>query len=164
LRPALWLACVLAMAAPVQGAQAADCRQVRELARKAPNFAHPVEGPIVSQFGSRLHPLLGVPRQHNGIDYGAPLGAPVHAAEAGIVESAGPGGYLGNVVILRHGDEEYETVYGRLKDVTVKPHDCVIKGELIGHVGRSGLTDSTHLHFEIRRALDPSPLLQSPGQ
>ncbi len=164
MKPALWMVCVLAMAPLVQGAQAADCRQVRELARKAPNFSHPTDGPIISQFGSRLHPLLGVPRQHNGLDYGAALGAPVRAAEAGIVEFAGPGGYLGNVVIIRHGDEEYETVYGRLGEITVKPHDCVLKGELIGRVGRTGLSDGTHLHFEIRRALDPSLLLQSPGR
>jgi murein DD-endopeptidase MepM/ murein hydrolase activator NlpD len=164
LKPARWIACIVAMAAICHSAQAADCRQVRELARKAPNFSHPADGPIISQFGSRLHPLLGVPRQHNGIDYGASVGTPVRAAEAGIVEFAGPGGYLGNVVVIRHGDEEYETVYGRLGDILVKPHDCVLKGELVGRVGRTGLSDTTHLHFEIRRALDPSLLLQAPGR
>jgi murein DD-endopeptidase MepM/ murein hydrolase activator NlpD len=164
LRPAFWIACILALAAISHGAQASDCRQVRELTRKAPAFAHPTDSPIVSQFGIRLHPLLGVPRQHNGIDYSAPVGSPVRAAEAGIVEFAGQGGYLGNVVIIRHGDDEYETVYGHLSGIAVKPHDCVIKGELIGQAGSSGVTDSAHLHFEIRRALDPSLLLQLPGR
>jgi murein DD-endopeptidase MepM/ murein hydrolase activator NlpD len=65
---------------------------------------------ITSGFSrSRLHPVYRTYRAHLGVDYGAPLGAPVVAVASGTVVSAGWSGGGGNMVRIRHasGFESY---------------------------------------------------------
>lgn len=66
---------------------------------------------------------------------------------------------LGNVVILNHG-KGWSTFYAHLKDgtITVSKGQNVKKGDILGYVGMSGLTDFPHLHFELRhnkKRIDP---------
>lgn len=66
---------------------------------------------------------------------------------------------LGNVVVLGHGNK-WDTFYAHLKkgSLTVKKGQMVKKGDLLGYVGMSGLTDFPHLHFELRhknKRIDP---------
>ena len=65
---------------------------------------------ITSGFSqNRLHPVFRTYRAHLGIDYAAPVGAPVVAVASGTVISAGWSGGGGNMVHLRHasGFESY---------------------------------------------------------
>ncbi len=65
---------------------------------------------ITSGFSrSRLHPVYRTYRAHLGIDYGAPVGAPVVAVASGSIVSAGWSGGGGNMVRIRHasGFESY---------------------------------------------------------
>lgn len=57
---------------------------------------------------------------------------------------------LGNKVVIDHGNG-LKTIYGHLKrgSVAVGPGDVVARGQMIGHVGMSGLTDFPHVHFEV---------------
>ena len=40
---------------------------------------------ITSPFGSRLHPIQGVTKNHDGIDIGGQMGDPIYAAADGVV-------------------------------------------------------------------------------
>jgi murein DD-endopeptidase MepM/ murein hydrolase activator NlpD len=88
---------------------------------------------------------------HLGIDIAAGLGAPVWAADAGVVTIAQGGwnGGYGNVVMIDHGNG-YLTVYGHLSQYNVVPCQGVASGQLIGLAGSTGNSTGAHLHFEVR--------------
>jgi murein DD-endopeptidase MepM/ murein hydrolase activator NlpD len=100
---------------------------------------------------SRFHPLLGKSRAHKGVDYGAPIGTKVRATASGQVVFAGQQGGYGNVIVLRHG-AGYSTLYGHLSGFAKQIHNGarIDQGDIIGFVGRSGLTTGPHLHYEFR--------------
>lgn len=107
---------------------------------------------VTSRFNpNRRHPILKRYRPHNGVDYAAPEGTPVKAAGRGRVRFAGHSedGY-GNLVVLSHPDG-LKTKYAHLSRFAkdLKSGDFVEQGEVIGHVGQSGLATGPHLHFEI---------------
>jgi LysM repeat protein len=89
---------------------------------------------------------------HLGIDIAAGLGAPVWAADAGVVTIAQGGwnGGYGNVVMIDHGNG-YMTVYGHLSQINVVPCQGVSAGRAIGLAGSTGNSTGAHLHFEIRQ-------------
>lgn len=107
---------------------------------------------LLSGFGSRYHPILHYRRMHTGVDLSAKKGTPVYATGDGTVEVAGRGdpnlsGY-GISVLINHG-YGYKTLYAHLNDVKVRPGQKVKRGELIGHVGSSGLSSGPHCHYEV---------------
>ena len=106
---------------------------------------------IVSGFGMRYHPILHHRRMHTGIDLTAQHGTPVYATADGRVTTAGRGegtsGY-GICVIVDHG-YGYQTLYGHLSRVAVRPGQRVKRGEMIGYVGNTGLAQGNHLHYEV---------------
>lgn len=141
----------------------------------------PVAEPLV------LEPALlpGAPREyragiHEGIDFRAPYGMPVHAARDGVIVRMDsvyvewsaqdraaalanalrightPADILdrirGRQVWIDHGDGVV-TRYAHLSKVAAElaVGDRVVAGEIIGAVGASGLPEGgPHLHFEIR--------------
>lgn len=127
-------------------------------------FIWPADGPLTSYFGPRRHPVAGVVRQHNGVDIGAPYGAPVWAAAGGRVLKAGSMGGYGLVVIIDHGDG-LSTLYAHLSRPLVSAGDSVQQGAVIGEVGSTGYSTGPHLHFEIRINGEPvDPLQWFPGR
>jgi murein DD-endopeptidase MepM/ murein hydrolase activator NlpD len=120
---------------------------------------------ISSLFGSRVHPVTGQIRFHQGTDLAAAEGTPVVAAFSGRVEIAGQLGGYGLIVVLSHGDT-HETRYAHLSEILVKAGQEVKQGTVIGLVGSTGLATGPHLHFELWRkmqeglvAIDPTPQL-----
>jgi murein DD-endopeptidase MepM/ murein hydrolase activator NlpD len=87
---------------------------------------------------------------HLGIDIAAGLGAPVWAADNGVVTIAGwsNSGY-GNVVMIDHGNG-WLTVYGHLSQINVSVCQGVMAGQGIGLAGSTGNSTGSHLHFETR--------------
>ncbi|SMO72925.1 Murein DD-endopeptidase MepM and murein hydrolase activator NlpD, contain LysM domain [Balnearium lithotrophicum] len=81
-------------------------------------------------------------------------GAPVKAAETGIVKFAGKDSKLlkayGNLVIIQHPDN-YQSIYANLDKVFVKPNQIVKRGEIIGTAGTSGVWHRSGLYFDINR-------------
>lgn len=110
----------------------------------------PVAGSqISSNFGMRLHPLLGVVRMHSGVDLAVASGSPVRATSAGVVGEAGPrGGYGLTVDIL--GQPGLVTRYAHLSRLNVTTGERVSKGHLLGWSGSTGLSTGPHLHYEVR--------------
>ena len=127
----------------------------------------PVIGSAInsSNFGFRLHPVLGIWRLHAGQDLAAPEGTPVVAALSGQVVSSGLAGGYGLAIEIEHDNPRRRTLYGHLSELFVKAGDRVRQGEVIGRVGSTGLSTGPHLHFELRLpqaggwvAVDPGDL------
>jgi murein DD-endopeptidase MepM/ murein hydrolase activator NlpD len=111
----------------------------------------PVEGArLTSSFGMRLHPLLGFSRMHKGVDFGAPAGAPIYAAGAGIIEEAGYRSGYGRYVRIRHNGS-LSTAYAHLSKFgrAITRGTRVGQGDVIGYVGSSGIATGPHLHYEV---------------
>jgi len=116
-----------------------------------------------SNFGWRLHPLLGSWIMHSGRDLAAPEGTPVVAALAGTVVSSGPAGGYGLAIEIEHGGVQRRTLYGHLSELYVKEGTRVGQGEVIGRVGSTGLSTGPHLHFEMRIPQDGGWVAIDPG-
>ena len=109
-------------------------------------FVWPVEGRLISRFG-----VKGKGLHNDGINLAAPRGAPVQAAQAGVVAYAGNElrGF-GNLVLIRH-DRGLMSAYAHNEALLVKSGETVRRGQTIARVGSSGSVDRPQLHFEIRR-------------
>lgn len=102
---------------------------------------------------SRMHPILGYKRAHNGVDYAAPTGTAVWSTAEGVVEFVGNRGGYGKAIIVKHG-ENYKTLYAHLSGYSkgLKKGDRVKQKQVIGYVGKTGHATGPHLHYELRRA------------
>ncbi len=90
---------------------------------------------------------------HLGIDIAAGEGAPVYAADSGVVTMASTGGYnygYGNVIQIDHGNG-YSTLYAHLSAIFVSTCQSVSAGQQIGNAGNTGNSEGAHLHFEVRQ-------------
>ena len=115
----------------------------------APSFLWPVEGPVLARFG----PREGVGR-NDGINIGAAAGAPVRAAETGVVVYAGNElrGY-GNLLLVRHGGG-WTSAYAHNGELLVDRGAKVERGQVIAKVGRTGGVAEPQSHFELRKGTD----------
>ncbi len=106
---------------------------------------------ISSYFGYRIDPVYKVRKHHDGIDFTAPIGTPVHATGDGIVTLVKHGnrGY-GNQIEISHG-YSYKTKYAHLSKILVKEGEHVKRGQVIGLVGNTGKSVGPHLHYEVRK-------------
>lgn len=86
---------------------------------------------------------------HIGLDYGCWEGAPIYAADNGVVVWAGWGGGYGNLVQISHGNG-YVTYYAHLSEIWVGCGTPVYQGQIIGLCGNTGYSFGSHLHYEIR--------------
>lgn len=87
---------------------------------------------------------------HLGIDIAAATGAPVVAADSGLVVYAGSiGGGYGLMVMMDHGNG-YHTLYAHLSQINTNCGANVYQGSLIGLAGSTGNSTGPHLHFETR--------------
>jgi murein DD-endopeptidase MepM/ murein hydrolase activator NlpD len=107
-------------------------------------------GYISSGFGERVDPFTGGEEFHEGIDFAAPMGTPIHAVAAGIVTWAGPRGGYGDMVQIDHGNG-YSTRYGHSSKILVHVGETVQRGDVIALVGDTGRSTGPHVHFEVLR-------------
>lgn len=123
------------------------------------------QAPVTSDFGARTDPINGkAGAMHTGIDFGAPEGTDILAAENGVVIVASWWSGYGNCVIIDHGGGVW-TLYGHIRDggFAVEKGDKVKRGQKIAEVGKTGRATGYHLHFEVRvgeKAVDPKPYLR----
>jgi murein DD-endopeptidase MepM/ murein hydrolase activator NlpD len=110
----------------------------------------PVDGPVVSGFGSRT--INGSYEYHPGIDIAVPEGTPIRAALDGTVSlqqsEAESGGY-GNYTCLDHGGG-LSTCYAHQSSFVATLGQSVSQGDIIGYTGCTGYCLGPHLHFEVR--------------
>jgi murein DD-endopeptidase MepM/ murein hydrolase activator NlpD len=110
----------------------------------------PVDGPVVSGFGSRT--INGSYEYHPGIDIAVPEGTPIRAAATGTVNlqqsEAESGGY-GNYTCIDHGGG-LSTCYAHQSSFAASLGQSVSQGDIIGYTGCTGYCLGPHLHFEVR--------------
>jgi hypothetical protein len=151
-----------------------EIEQARGIAREAhatPRkwsrpFVAPRPGRITSRFGTARVLNGQVQSRHLGTDFAGKVGAPVRAANAGIVALVADFYLAGTVVYLDHG-EGIVTGYFHLSKALVATGDTVRRGQLIGRVGQSGRVTGPHLHWIARYGritVDPVSLLKLPGR
>ena len=102
-----------------------------------------------SSYGWRTHPIFGNRRFHSGIDFGGGYGAPIYAAEAGVVVSASSRGGYGMTIVIDHGGG-LTTLYAHQSRFAVGAGQQVTRGQVIGYIGSTGFSTGPHLHFEVR--------------
>ncbi len=106
---------------------------------------------VSSGFAMRFHPVLQQWRAHKGVDYAAAIGTNVKATADGVVEFIGWQGGYGNLVTIKH-QGGFSTSYGHLNSFSrgLRKGARVQQGDVIGHVGKTGLATGPHLHYEFR--------------
>ncbi len=104
---------------------------------------------VTSGFGWRTHPIYKTQEFHPGMDFASEQGTPIYSTGDGMIIRADnlAQGY-GNHVVIDHGFG-YQTLYGHMSKIAVKINQKVIRGQLIGYVGSTGLSTAPHLHYEV---------------
>lgn len=105
-------------------------------------------GYLSSPFGVRLDPFTGRRARHHGIDFADAAGAPVLAAESGVVVRVESHPQFGHMLDIDHGNG-LVTRYGHTQRVFAKPGDLVKRGQAVAEVGSTGRSTGPHLHFEV---------------
>lgn len=125
---------------------------------------------ISSKFSkSRVHPVYKTVRPHNGVDYAAPAGTPVHAVADGTVTFRGwDKGGGGNTIKIKHSGN-METGYLHLQSFAkgISVGTRVSQGQLIGYVGSTGASTGPHLDFRIKKDgtyINPLSMVQEPAE
>jgi len=113
---------------------------------------------IIAKSKKLMRPTIGrvtqgYRRGHLAIDIAHSGGAPIKAAQSGVIESVSVGwsGGYGNNVVINHGNG-MKTRYAHLKNIYVKKGTSVNIGESIGYMGNTGRVygrTGIHLHFEV---------------
>lgn len=149
-------------------------RKTSQGVSKINGFISPVKKPVQSSgFGSRVHPITGNVKNHNGVDYAAACGTKVYApADGTVIWADWKNGSAGNVVTIQHdgfvdkNGNPLETVistnYYHLLKFLVNDGDYVEQGEVIAEVGSTGGSTGCHLHWELMVdgvKVDPTPYL-----
>ncbi len=119
-------------------------------------LTYPIQGAIITQgYGATTFAKYGYKGQwHNGLDFGAPIGTPIYAAEKGKVLEVWDQdkycyrGAYGKFIVIEH-ENNLTTLYAHLSLATVKKGDYVSRGDNIGYVGKTGYSTGPHLHFTI---------------
>jgi murein DD-endopeptidase MepM/ murein hydrolase activator NlpD len=125
------------------------------------HFDTPVPGSPTSSFG-RLSVLNGEPRsRHQGADFRAATGTPVHAPNGGRVVLASDLYFSGNTIIIDHGLGMF-SLLAHLSRITVAQGAFVSRGERLGESGATGRVTGPHLHWALRlgdASVDPLALM-----
>ena len=106
---------------------------------------------ISSSFNmNRLHTILKRRKHHLGTDYAAPYGTPILAVGNGVVTKASYTKGNGRYVKIKH-DKKYSTQYLHMQRFAagIKPGVHVKQGQVIGHVGSTGLATGPHVCFRF---------------
>ncbi len=128
---------------------------VAEAGERHEGLLWPVAAGLFSRgFGAaRVHDH--VEGSHRGLDVVAAEGAHLRAVDDALVAYADNGVRgLGNVLFLVLGDGT-TVIYAHCRSILVAAGERVRRGELVGTLGRTGLTVRAHLHLEWRREGEP---------
>lgn len=125
-------------------------------------FRAPVVAPPTDSFGTRRTFNGKLASIHKGMDFRAPLGTIVRAANSGTVVLARPLYYEGNCVVIDHGLGLY-TISMHFSRIDVHEGQRVAAGDPLGLSGATGRVTGPHLHWAVRwqgAYLDPAKLLR----
>ena len=116
---------------------------------------------VTSPYGTRIHPIFGTSKFHNGVDLAAHY-ENVYSVLDGIVTETGwdnKGG--GNYIKIRHFNR-FETAYLHLSEIYYRAGEQVNAGFIIAKSGNSGNSTGPHLHFSVKefgQSINPAHFL-----
>jgi murein DD-endopeptidase MepM/ murein hydrolase activator NlpD len=113
-------------------------------------------GHVSMYFGQNPNPFSGLSYIHKGIDLSTyRSGDPIVATADGQVVQVDydVAGGFGNYIIIKHKHGFY-TRYGHLQSFRVTKGQRVQQGDIIGHIGNTGLSTGPHLHYEVHIGSD----------
>jgi murein DD-endopeptidase MepM/ murein hydrolase activator NlpD len=141
-----------AESAAVQKLILAEMDPNRDFQNKKGYYLWPTPGykHLTSPFGYRIHPIYGYKIFHAGVDIGAANKSKIISPGNGIVILARYYGGYGNAVIIDMGGG-VTMLFGHCSSLNVKKGDYVVAGQIIAHVGSTGVSTGPHLHFEVRK-------------
>lgn len=138
--------------------------KVPAMPRWSESFLLPLEGRDTSGFGApRRYGVGGNVSYHQGADLAAPTGTPILATNHGVVRVAGFYPIKGGLVVLDHG-QGVTSLYFHQSAIDVAVGDVVVRGDVIGRVGSTGLSTGPHLHWEMRVDGVPSDPMRWVGE
>jgi len=121
----------------------------REMSQKMKGkFFWPVNGNVLTTFGTKKVKRTGLSSKSNGISIATRRGQKVVAALTGQVIYIGWARGLERFVVVDHGGSIY-SLYGNLGELSVKEGDQVIRGESFA------VTAGDRVHFEVRDGKTP---------
>ncbi|MFW6309364.1 MAG: peptidoglycan DD-metalloendopeptidase family protein, partial [bacterium] len=112
------------------------------------SFLKPVSGEVIQENGWFYHQIFEDWRFQNGITLEGESGDVVMAADSGTVASVKEDEYRGIMVEIDHGNG-WSSYYGHLRRASVSSDEVVGKGQEVGLIGESGITDEPCLYFEL---------------
>ena len=112
------------------------------------NFIVPVIGQISGVFGTDRFYNNKRGNYHNGVDFAAKTGTNIIAPSSGVVLLTGNFFYNGNFVYMDHG-MNLKSIFIHMDSIKVNIGDYVNKGDIIGHVGNTGKSTGSHLHWSV---------------
>jgi hypothetical protein len=125
----------------------------------------PVQG--VCSYENTWHAPRGTDRQHLGVDILAKEGNLLYAVADGTINklyTVGTDKLAGNGVRLTTADGTY-FFYGHMQKIAdgITIGTKVKAGQVLGYVGKTGATNTPHLHIEVHplggAAIDPTPVM-----
>jgi peptidoglycan hydrolase-like protein with peptidoglycan-binding domain len=127
----------------------------------------PVQG--VCSYENTWHAPRGTDRQHMGVDIIAKEGNLLYAVTDGTITkryTVGTDKLAGNGVRLTMADGTY-FFYGHMQKIAdgMNIGTKVKAGQVVGYVGKTGATNTPHLHLEVHpfggAAIDPTPVVSA---
>ena len=121
----------------------------------------PVPGYVTSPFGWRRHPIYGYWGLHNGVDFHAPCGTPMHAGATGTVLDEHYDDVWGNRLYLDVGKvngKSMTLIYNHISSYQAHTGERVNRGDVVAYAGTTGWSTGCHLHFTVMldgTAVDP---------
>jgi len=112
----------------------------------------PVDGPVTSPYGWRIHPIYGYWGLHDGTDFGAGCGQHLWAVADGTVMTEYYSSVWGNRLYLNLGNfngKNVTVIYNHMSGYRVSTGERVRRGETVGYVGTTGWSTGCHLHFTV---------------
>lgn len=127
-----------------------DMEAQRERIARTPSIWPTTEpkGYISSRYGRRKDPFTRRVRHHDGLDISTRSGTPLQSTARGVVTAASKDRYLGNVIVIDHGNG-VATSYAHMRERLVEKGDQVERGDIIGTVGNTGRSTGSHVHYEV---------------
>ena len=110
----------------------------------------PTYGVQTSSYGYRKHPIYKRRIFHRGLDIANNLGTPIYATGDGVVTKCAWDSQYGRYICIKHS-QGYETRYAHLNSFSTKLGSMVKSGEVIGEMGKTGVSTGVHLHYEVRK-------------